>query len=1674
MAFELEFNFGPATEVFNRLVASLPEGRDNLADGVVVPSHTPNRPVSIKLKGLIPHVPHIIHVAAEWYTPPLKNVGFVPNSSEASLNIPLALGRNLIYLVNNQGQEARFTISVTHYGLLFASTSQELYQYSIEPLERLNNNISSSIGYILASPLIADVNRFIPSDLEILGVLSNKLLVKNFLWAPGTDAGVKGLLSAFAASNPVIHAMKNKGKPENMLYRSEEDFSGYEAHTWLPNREVERWQAFIIFTSNLSQLYSPQQINEGEIYLKSGNRLRRHIFDFESDFANTVLDVGVGDECFQRLFRLDLAVDSEIEIVFCQASYTFDTSLPPLQTPDVDPLGITNWTTWTLSGRFEQQYGEDYGVHNWVYEPVIGTIDGLNRYFDVSQNPASTRALKLFIDGLLLRLNIDYRISIGADFRSGAFLLPVSPDSMLIDIVVGDPRPFLAPVFSSVEIEGTENVQFLVTAGNQSLTNIEFIVSEEPAAPASAEEAKLHYVTPALAAGSYGGLNQYGTETIPIGTTTFPLTYPVAATSINYQLIVQYAEDPAGIPSSVDQLHSIVRNHTLTGALIEFSEPTANANAKLHWWLIEQDGVALERGTISLTTGTDDIPIPFSSGPYLDQVIVILQLWHTTAIGTVDLPLVSYTNLNNFSFKAQFSSTIPDNDYRLDYLVFPSEAGNVIDIFAPPQVGQIVEAHYDTSWEYWAHTAPEEAVDGLRNTFTLPFDCPIPDAMYATLDGRLLTQGAANQYVVEGGNKIRLNFTPELGQFIWCVYPVTDLFDQPPQSSWNQSFLTRQSSYAGKIAKGFVRNAGEIAAGDTVSLAGKTLTAKAVASGFVINPFKILIADMLNFVELGITLIGVPPVVNPTTGVQGVTNIACTGDIGGSLNNTYFYYDTPSTLYYFWFNVGGAGVDPAVVGRTGVEITLNTNDTSNQVAVSIASEVSSLGTADVEVNLNNITITNNDIGYTPAPVDFGTGFVFSILTQGLDPSYADNEFPVNTTQDGDALSLINRINTHPVLQNYYVAEYLGVGVTKIKALALGGTTYNQTLTVVGSSMSATNITGDGLSSLNEEQSITFSSIPTSGKFNLTFEGFSTADIAWNANDTDIQNALNALPTLQDTVVIGDFTLGFTVNFEGSDGSKNQPLISVAGPEIEFDSSDVNTITNEITIAGHSFKEADSVGFFTSGSLPVGLTLGTTYYIHVVDSNTIKVLGSPGGAAIVLGTQGTGTHTITRNTLNVGGIQTNVSITETIQGFGNLFAVGVSREEDSKSLSDALNNEMFLNKFFIASYTEGEVSLTALTPGSQFNMPISVAGGSMVPTGMSGGENPDEKLPDITYKQIYYRDAPVITLDGVSTRKYDIYNGNAVQFEVKPVDLQEAYTVSQVFPVDYHPLDSMEANQPCSYPKGLFTQGLAAQFTDIELPVEQEGVLVITVDNLPIQEEPQGVIDGVNTVFTMTLESCAGQDSMMLFIDGIFQPPTTYTYSVFAGQGIITLSAPPVVPQKLWVWYLPSGAACIEEHVVQLTGVVDGINQNFGVPSSPFANKPALVLFTDGLFQLQDVDYTVDVGNTAITYLGALAPVPPQTLWGHFNEGNIGTEKWRQVAVGVGDDVTVNFTIPTLLTSELPTSQDSVLLALNGIMQREGVDFTVNLDLSGFPDGTVTFSVPPETGRQIHVAYIRRA
>lgn len=68
-------------------------------------------------------------------------------------------------------------------------------------------------------------------------------------------------------------------------------------------------------------------------------------------------------------------------------------------------------------------------------------------------------------------------------------------------------------------------------------------------------------------------------------------------------------------------------------------------------------------------------------------------------------------------------------------------------------------------------------------------------------------------------------------------------------------------------------------------------------------------------------------------------------------------------------------------------------------------------------------------------------------------------------------------------------------------------------------------------------------------------------------------------------------------------------------------------TDIFTRAGHGLVDNNHVRVSSSGTLPAGLTANTPYYIRDSTTNTFKLAATPGGTAINITSDGTGTHSL---------------------------------------------------------------------------------------------------------------------------------------------------------------------------------------------------------------------------------------------------------------------------------------------------------------------------------------------------------------------------------------------------------------------------------------------------------------
>ena len=141
-------------------------------------------------------------------------------------------------------------------------------------------------------------------------------------------------------------------------------------------------------------------------------------------------------------------------------------------------------------------------------------------------------------------------------------------------------------------------------------------------------------------------------------------------------------------------------------------------------------------------------------------------------------------------------------------------------------------------------------------------------------------------------------------------------------------------------------------------------------------------------------------------GVTQVTDIQTVADVSSSLNSTYFYYDTPDTAYYVWFNVDSAGTDPGINNRTGIEVAISENDSADTVASALQTALNDISGITATVSTDTVTATNDSTGEAEAAVDYTTGFTISVTTTGVDEVIAGQYVASLTSQNTGASTLV--------------------------------------------------------------------------------------------------------------------------------------------------------------------------------------------------------------------------------------------------------------------------------------------------------------------------------------------------------------------------------------------------------------------------------------------------------------------------------------------------------------------------------------------------------------------------------------------------------------------------------------------------------------------------------------------
>lgn len=144
----------------------------------------------------------------------------------------------------------------------------------------------------------------------------------------------------------------------------------------------------------------------------------------------------------------------------------------------------------------------------------------------------------------------------------------------------------------------------------------------------------------------------------------------------------------------------------------------------------------------------------------------------------------------------------------------------------------------------------------------------------------------------------------------------------------------------------------------------------------------------------------------------GAKEKTCVSPVYPVVESSHFLFSSPSVDYYAWVN-DGAGVDPAVAGRTGIEVdTSSATDIEGVIdAFKTAIETANVGWVTKSDDALSFSLENRAIGVVTATADVDTTFTFEQLkagfggdlgkTEAIELSMEVGSFDITANQTGE-------------------------------------------------------------------------------------------------------------------------------------------------------------------------------------------------------------------------------------------------------------------------------------------------------------------------------------------------------------------------------------------------------------------------------------------------------------------------------------------------------------------------------------------------------------------------------------------------------------------------------------------------------------------------------------------------
>jgi len=136
------------------------------------------------------------------------------------------------------------------------------------------------------------------------------------------------------------------------------------------------------------------------------------------------------------------------------------------------------------------------------------------------------------------------------------------------------------------------------------------------------------------------------------------------------------------------------------------------------------------------------------------------------------------------------------------------------------------------------------------------------------------------------------------------------------------------------------------------------------------------------------------------TGEQQALDVLCLSEDAG-IGGEYFLFSTTLYDYYVWYDVDDGSADPAVTGRTGIEVDVSDHDSATSIATDTAAKITAITGVTATSAGSTVHIVNDTAGTVTAATAGDTPFTVTEVIEGTSG---------NTSLDTIITDIINAVS----------------------------------------------------------------------------------------------------------------------------------------------------------------------------------------------------------------------------------------------------------------------------------------------------------------------------------------------------------------------------------------------------------------------------------------------------------------------------------------------------------------------------------------------------------------------------------------------------------------------------------------------------------------------------------------